>query len=778
MDTAQFLRTVHGTADGYIVISTLEPTKAGQPKPKPVAYSFAPEKMELAEQFIEQVKDTKHVYVTAAPLKEKPATGRGSEEYVSSVYCLHADIDIYNPEAHSKANLPASVEEARGLLAGLPEPSLLLHTGNGLLALWLLSENVRNLSHGSKLLKGVQAHIKSTAQANGWHVDSTADLARIIRVAGSLNHKTSPAKPVTVLEGIGQRYSPMLFERYVLPEQPKARVKAQGNMSKERAQELLQYIPQQQSYEDWLKVLAALKYELGSEGALELAEAWSPSFEGEVEYKLTTLKDNHANPATGGTLYYLAKQHGYVPSFSFSDLGNGERLALNHGSEVRYLYTEQKWLIWDGKRWAVDTTGEIERKAKATARSIYAEVAAIADDTKREDARRFARYSESGRGRQEMIRAARTEQGIAITPEQLDTEPWLLNCNNGTLDLRTGELYPHNPANLITKLCPVDYMPEAQAPRWLSFLDRIMDGDAELISYLQKAVGYSLTGDTSEQCLFFMYGEGKNGKSTFTEALIHLFGDYQLKAPTSMLMLKKSEGVPNDVAQLARGARFTVAAEIGEGNRLNESLIKDLTGGDTLTARFLHKEFMQFKPTHKLWMYGNHKPLIRGTDKGIWRRIKLIPFTAHIPTAEQDKRLGQKLRAELQGILAWAVQGCLAWQREGLGLPTAVQQATDTYRSEMDSLGSFIEDRCELKEGAVTPKKELYEAYKAWCDLYGEYPLSHKLLSLRLQERGIEEGRTKTTRFWAGIRLNVGLVFAVDGPEVVGREPLPAAKAA
>ncbi len=417
-----------------------------------------------------------------------------------------------------------------------------------------------------------------------------------------------------------------------------------------------------------------------------------------------------------------------------NDIGNGARLAWRHGHGLRFV-SEWGWLAWDGKTWQKDR-GETAEACKETARSIFAEAAACGDDTRRAAIAKFAAVTSNLWKWQAMEKSASSLPTISARPDQFDTNPWLLNCQNGILDLQTGELHPHDPAAMLSKITGTDYDPGARCPLWMAFLDRVFSGDNELINYVQKATGYSLAGHTGEQILFFLYGFGANGKSTFTGAIQDCIGNYSRKVRAEALMTRRGETIPEEVAQLA-GVRLALAAELGEGQRINESLVKDLTGGDRLSARLLHKNSFEFVPIAKVWLYGNHKPTVKGTDEGIWRRVKLIPFTVTIPPEERDKNLPEKLRGELPGILAWAVRGCLAWQREGLTAPQAVKAATDEYRADQDTLAAFLGECCIINSLASVTAGDLYTAYKAWAEQGGLNPISKIALSRQLSERGL-----------------------------------------
>ncbi|MHB9132704.1 MAG: phage/plasmid primase, P4 family [Armatimonadota bacterium] len=452
---------------------------------------------------------------------------------------------------------------------------------------------------------------------------------------------------------------------------------------------------------------------------------------------------------------------GVLTQGPMTDLGNAERLKALYGGDLCHCDALGGWLHWDGARWNPDNAADEARKrAHCTARQILVEAAHITGEDgiakdRREGLIKWARASESLRATTAMLSQA--EPYFAVPQERFDADPWLLNCANGTIDLRTGKLRPHERTNYCRQFSPVAYDPHAQAPQWVRFLSRIFAGNLELIEFIRQAVGYTLTGAVSEQCLFFMYGGGANGKSTFVETLMALLGSYQQKAPTEMLTVKHhmASTVPNDIARLA-GARMAICNETSQGAKFATARLKDLTGGDTITARFLRHEWFDFKPTHKLWIYGNHKPIITENDDGIWRRMRLIPFTVQIPEAERDPNFRERnLVPELPGILAWAVQGCLTWQQHGkLIQPAIVSNATTHYREEMDFTQEFIDCCCVVGPRYRIRKGELYEVYKQYCFENNEREMSCKLFTQDLGRRGYQSTTRSRNGFsWLGIAL-------------------------
>ncbi len=431
-----------------------------------------------------------------------------------------------------------------------------------------------------------------------------------------------------------------------------------------------------------------------------------------------------------------------------TDLGNARRMAKRHGNDLRYCYPWKKWLVWSGKHWQIDDTGAVLRLARDTIASIYGEAATVSSG---KEIAKHAMDSESDARVRAMVSLLQSEPGIAILPNQLDSDPWLLNVLNGSINLKTGKLRDHCREDFCMKLAPVSFEPKAKATKWNAFLKRIMNEKKSLVKFLQRAVGYALTGKTLEQVLFILYGAGSNGKSTFLDAISAMLGPYAKQAPFDTFLARKGERIPNDLAGLV-GMRFVTAVEAEKGKRLSEATIKQITGGDKVSARFLFGEWFEFYPAFKLFLSCNDKPIIRGRDHAIWRRPKLIPFNVVIPDGQQDKELGEKLRLEASGILNWSIKGCLEWQRSGLEVPEEVTHATESYREEMDVLVDFLDEKCSIASDLKIKATDLFKFYCDWCKENSESPLPRREFVSSLEQRGLTRNKgTAGIFYWYGI---------------------------
>ncbi len=427
--------------------------------------------------------------------------------------------------------------------------------------------------------------------------------------------------------------------------------------------------------------------------------------------------------------------------FHMTDTGNALRLVRDYGHMIRFNAEPfDKWLIWNGASWQMDKTRKIYQYVDEIVKGFYHE-ASTKDKEARKALVKHARMLEGMNKQKQMVAKAETIQSIAIGVDDLDSHSYLFNCRNCTIDLESGEpvVRMHAQEDYLTKMSGADYKEGAECPKWLFFLETIFNNDSTLIEFVQCAVGYSLTGDISEQKLFFAYGTGKNGKSVFFNTIEMLFGDYFYKAPTEMIMQQKNAQIPSDVANLA-GRRFVVTSEIEENRRLNESRVKDLTGGDTIEARKMYKDWFNFKPTHKLWIFGNHKPVINGSDEGIKRRIKILPFTVKIPDEKQRpmRELLDDFRGELSGILNWALEGYMKYREKGFPEVNIMKEAESEYFAEMDVIGQFIDECCEINKHANVQANELWKKYFGWCDARGEHAVNGRRFNSRMRERDYE----------------------------------------
>lgn len=436
-----------------------------------------------------------------------------------------------------------------------------------------------------------------------------------------------------------------------------------------------------------------------------------------------------------------------------TEIAQMQRLLAACQGDVAYIPPQNKFYRFVGTHWEADAGCYLESMAQHAANELWPAAANVMQRVEVSEQTIILRYAKA-------MATARTVKAVVellkphvVVPiESFDRDTMALNVANGTLDLAGGKLRPHKRSDHITKISPVAFDASATCPIWLSTLDRIMAGKQSLIDFMQRMFGYCLTGSIQEHAFFFWYGEGSNGKSTAAQVLLELLGDgYGMKAGQDLFMVQQGGSHPTGLTDLF-GKRMAMLNEVEDGKRLAESLLKDATGGDKIRARRMREDFWQFNPTHKIIMAGNHRPVVRGTDHGFWRRVKAVPFTVKIPDGEQDKYLGGKLRAEYPGILNWAIEGCRQWQRMGLAEPDEVKQATADYRGEMDVIGQFIDECCEQKFFCKAKASDLYQGYHRWAEAAGEHAVSQRKFGQTLTERGFQ--RTTNNGVWySGIGL-------------------------
>lgn len=446
---------------------------------------------------------------------------------------------------------------------------------------------------------------------------------------------------------------------------------------------------------------------------------------------------------------------------NFTELGNAQRLVEAHGDRIRFCKSLGQWYEWDGARWAPDHTEGIWRRTKDCVRQMGREATETLDDARRKAILKWALKSEEKKTITAMIDLARSEPGIAIMPDDLDRDPWMLNCPNGTVDLKTGRIHPHRREDLFSKITLTSC--GGECPRWLEALKTIFDGDGDLVSYVRRALGYSLTGNTGEHALFLCYGTGRNGKNTILDTARTILGDYATVANPRMFLATGQGDHPAMLADLM-GRRFVPTSEVEEGERLAESLVKRVTGDKTLKARFMRQNPFEFPVLFKLWMLANCKPEIQGRDEGIWSRVRIIPFDVFIPTEKRIKNFSDVLVAEEgPGILRWMVDGCLDWQRVGLAEPARIVEAVNCYRSEQDTLGDYLNQRCILNEAVRIKIGVLYSDYVKWCKENGEKSvLTNRKFGSEMTRRDFKLYESNGSRFRIGIALKDGGSSASD----------------
>ena len=551
-----------------------------------------------------------------------------------------------------------------------------------------------------------------------------------------------------------------------------ANIKSIGNHGLDRIRSALFSIPKElaENRDTWKEVAMAMHSE--SDVLFDDFLEWSEKAKNHDAKACVKLWDSFSEKLSGGitiaTLFYLAKTHGNWKDTSYiserlaeellTDVGNGHRLVRNNIGDIKYCRESKSWIFWNSSsgRWeysnelimrlAEDTTFKMFEEASERAQSGNSELSITT--------LKHAMKSQSLKSLKNQIEHAQSVQGVSIGLNQLDADPNLLCVLNGTVNLKNGMLREAKREDLITKQAHVVYDNTAQCPTWLSFLNRIFANDAEMIHFVQRAIGYSLTGLCSEQALFIAYGFGANGKSVLLNVIAGLLGDHASSTQSETLMMKQNvSGANNDIARL-RAARFVSTSEVEDGKRLAESQVKQLTGGDLVTARFLYGEYFEYKPMFKIWLAANHRPIINGDDYGIWRRIILLPFSITIPEGERDGQLLNKLADEYSGILNWALKGCLDWQKNGLSVPKVVRDATSSYKRDMDTFGQWLEECCEIIPSAKSTATGIYASYREWVETNGHNALSAKRVGQKLTERGFKK-RKNSVIIYDGLQLLV-----------------------
>jgi len=433
-----------------------------------------------------------------------------------------------------------------------------------------------------------------------------------------------------------------------------------------------------------------------------------------------------------------------------TDTWNAKQFSNMFQGKILWCDPWKTWLIFKEGRWQRDDELKTVDLAKQVAKSMYERASQIDDDNERKAFVKWTLRTESRQALMNMIELAKPD--LSVRPELLDVDKYLLNLRNGTYDLRNDKLLSYSPEDRLTMMANVEYDPDAKCPKWIEFLNKIFAGDQDLIGFVQKALGYSLTGDTGEDCFFIVYGTGANGKTTFLNTIQTVLGDYAAQSRAETFLSKDRDTIPSDLARL-KGRRFVVATEFPQGKVIAESLIKSLTGRDELTVRELYGKWFQYKPQFKIWLGTNHKPVVRDNSVGFWRRVKLIPFEVQIPVNERIRNFEDILLEEASGILNWMLEGYREWSKNGLGDTEKIREATAEYRDENDVLRDFLEERCIEDPNASISKKELYQAYVDWSTFNSEKTLSKGTFLRLIEERGYKSYRSNKERGWKGITL-------------------------
>lgn len=789
------------------------------------------------------------IYLRVTTLKGKPASdGRGSAADSLALPGLWADLDIAGPgHAHDVCAddcprkeqhvcvtrpLPPTEDDARQIIAesGLPDPTVWVHSGGGLYPWWLLDRhvdiNADNLAGIKELSARWQAVIARSATKLGWHYGPVGDLARILRIPGTVNRKEGLVRPCRITDAQPHRYSidevraglAAALEMYPDPQgAPAARrlevVRAPGHVTPnddfEQRVDWDDHLllggagwriakGQPGGYCEWIrpgKTTAGFSATTGKDPLRDRLWVFSTDAELPTDQPMTkpyvyallhhrgdtkaatrelarlgfgtplelapdpippvaaepAPRPRDAPPATlsmvdGTAVRVVAEPLPSAEKFGPTQDGMARALVTHHRADLRYCPQRGKWLHWTGHRWQWDDAEVHRELIKGLARSLPdGDGWAV-----------FKRSSLSGAGATGIARQAQSDPALVVNFEDLDGDPWILNTPDGVVDLRTGQLTPSDPDRLCTRTTYCAPDPAASPARWDEFLADTFGGDSQLVSYLQRLVGYSAVGVVGAHVLPFAHGSGGNGKGVFLEALAGVLGGYATSAPNGFLMSQPFPSHETEIARLA-GARMVICSEVNEDDRFDEAKVKMLTGGDSLTARFMRQDHFTFKPTHQLWLMGNHRPAVRSGGRSFWRRLRLVPFEHEVPEDKiVDDLQGILMRDHGPALMAWIVAGAVAYARGGLAEPASIKAATAEYELDQDSVAKFVEDCCRIGGGEQVTVRiaKVREAYEQFCHNNGDKPVSAKAFGTALERRfGVLRMRQASARLYGNVSL-------------------------
>jgi len=739
---------------------------------------------------------------------------RGKAKDVVGITGLHLDVDIKGGD-HKAENLPENDHDVAKLLSIFPlKPSIRIHSGGGLHLYWLFDQpwlftDNDERKRAKDLVKDFQKGLIAYAKSYGWTLDYTADLSRVLRVPGTYNHKYDLKKVVIQECDNDQRYSlDEIFQsvegmKTALPSKwPKvsSRKRTTSKSIKSESSSFPKGNPKADiqkvqescawfkhcrddakalSEPDWFGMMSILACCKNGE---KVAHEWSEPYSGYSKHETRTKFEKAVSEAKPVTCQHIQESlgageycdncpnNGKVKSpavlglpktgktnidllaFPNTDLGNGERFAAQYGNKVCYCQEFGGWVVWNGTHWELNADSKVRAWAKKLVRKLQNLAVNTDGDVENKAVnKKYFLSLEANSKFKGMLEAAASE--LTVSPDKFGNHDWLLNLSNGILDLRTKILMPHDSKYMMTYVLDYAYDPSAECPIWDSAVKEICDGDVEKVDYLHRVFGYTLTGSIKEQCLFILYGNGANGKSTVIQIAASMLGSLAKETGFSTFIGSKTDSqIGHYLAELCN-VRMVTTAESGMDNYLSEPLIKQVTGGDMISAKRLYQAPFSYKPRFKLFMATNYLPKFKGMDYGLARRLRVIEFDRTFRGRDVDPDLVDKLMGERAGILNRFLDGCIEWQKGGLQEPVSVTSATHKYKSKMDWLDEFMDDCCDVDPGERCSKVELYPRYIQWCGENGEKALSKAAFYESLRKKGFEEGRTAKDRFWVGFKL-------------------------